>query len=340
MKTLIKKFYHRLRVDLELTQKGKWGSIWNYKHGFLQSTVDASGITKKNHHLFLSDRDYFLGHPYNGAYSSIIDNKLWLRFLLVDEMSIIPTYYFFKDEMGLLDLLNNKRVSNDLFYEVLGKEKQLVLKHTHSSGGKGFYLVELIDEKLYVNRKPRTKEQVSSLLNSLVYYVITEYVKQHKYSGVINSSSLNTIRFITFWNYSKKSFDIFSSFHRFGCNNSLVDNTGQGNSILGFIDYKKGVLRGDGILSLDGKYLYSDSVVHPNSKIELKDIQIPYYQEAKEKIIDICNKNSFLRYMGFDIAITDTGFKIIEINSRPGIAGAQQRIGFKSNSEIVKILLK
>lgn len=340
MKKYILRLLKNINIEYQLLKKGSWGNLWNFRHGFLQSTKNACGISKSNYKNFISDRDYFRGHPFNKSYSSIIDNKLWLKFLLKDELEIIPTHFFFKDRFGFLDLVLGVRTDYELFLKTLKTQTRLVLKHTYSSGGKGFYLVEQVENKFFLNRKEIKAKELREKINSLQDYVVTDYIVQHKYAMDINSSSLNTIRFITYWDEKLNSFQIFSSFHRFGCNNSLVDNTGSGNSILIFINPTTGILKGDGIVSLDGKYEYKTDIEHPNSKILFSGIEIPHYLEARRTVLNICNKNSFLKFMGFDIAITEDGFKVIEINSRPGIVGAQQRIGFLSNYELSKILLQ
>ena len=41
---------------------------------------------------------------------------------------------------------------------------------------------------------------------------------------------------------------------------------------------------------------------------------LPNWQEIREKVLDICRYLGELEYLGFDIAITEEGFQVIEIN--------------------------
>ena len=57
---------------------------------------------------------------------------------------------------------------------------------------------------------------------------------------------------------------------------------------------------------------------HPDTNYLLEGI-IPHWNMVTEKIIEISRYFPQLIYMGFDVVITDDGFKIIEINSLQGI---------------------
>ena len=41
------------------------------------------------------------------------------------------------------------------------------------------------------------------------------------------------------------------------------------------------------------------------------------------KVLEVLNHLSFLKFVGLDIVITENGFKIIEINSLPTLLGLQ-----------------
>ena len=57
---------------------------------------------------------------------------------------------------------------------------------------------------------------------------------------------------------------------------------------------------------------------HPDTQQALLDISIPYWQEAMAMAVKTA-KSVPLKYLGVDIAISDKGPVMIEINARPGI---------------------
>lgn len=105
---MIKRIARKLFSEYRWLKNYKWGNLWNYKHGFLPATISVCKINKDNYAEFLNDRDYFAGHPWNGAYSGIIDNKLFLPMLLKAYPEYVPKYYYFKDESGFLQLFNTR----------------------------------------------------------------------------------------------------------------------------------------------------------------------------------------------------------------------------------------
>ena len=65
-----------------------------------------------------------------------------------------------------------------------------------------------------------------------------------------------------------------------------------------------------------------DSPRHPDTGV-LMEGMLPHWSLIKEKITQIGAYIPQVRWMGLDIVITDEGFKIIEINSHPGISFIQ-----------------
>lgn len=325
----LRKIAKRILVDRTISRKSKWGSWWNYRHGFLQSTVDVCGISKSNYKDFVSDRSYRMKHPINGAYSSIIDNKLWLPLLLHDFLDFCPKYYFYKDEFGFLKFGTNQRTSVTSVVSLIKEKGKVACKHTHSSLGMGFFILEYSSKCFKKNNEIISEEEVVYILNSLNQYIITEFVVQHEYSDSIAKESLNTLRLLTVWDSKEKCFRISRAFHRFGANGNVVDNIGSGSGVLVFVDVERGVLTGEGAINFKSKGdKYMGNIIHPDSKKKLSGLEIPRYKEICEKILEISNKNSYLRYIGWDIAITENSFKIIETNSLSSLDVIQQRKGF------------
>ena len=248
--------------------------------------------------------------------------------LLHEYQDLCPKYYFFKDQYGFLDLLKGCRVSFDIFLEKLKKNGKVACKHTHSSLGKGFFILEYREGCFFINNKQKTVDQIRETLNVLEEYIFTEYVHQHSYAQEIAPESLNTLRLLTVLDKKSKTCKIVRGFHRFGCNNSIVDNLGHGNGVLCYLDIDTGKLTGEGVMTIDGKEKVVSDIVHPNSKVSLSGLGIPDYHSICDQILRIANDHAYLKYVGWDIAITEDNFKIIETNSLSSLNVIQQRKGF------------
>lgn len=331
---------------IRISQSIKFGSFWNFIHGFSKETVHLNGITKENYKSFMSNRQYWWGHPYNGAYSSIIDNKLYLPFLLKNYPEHTPQYfYYLKNQIYRMGDGKFGVESFQDFINLLQEKGRLVLKHTCSSLGQGFHLVEVEssdDINLYrggylLDKQEINKDDLFKFIYSLKDYVVSEYVQQHKYAQEINSSSLNTIRMLCVWDDEINGFYVARCFHRFGSNGSLVDNLGGGNACLHFVDIETGELEAAGMTNNNnlGEY-YSDTIIHASGK-NLAGLQIPNFEEVKRKVVEISNSLPFLRYVGWDIAITEDGFKIIEANSLTSLGILQRKGGYLDDTRLRKI---
>ena len=342
MLKLVKKIIKEVRYYKN--NRGKFKTFWNWKNGFFAETVEVCGINKSNYKDFLSNKQYKEGHPYNGAYSSILDNKLYLPLLLKDYPEVVPTYFFFKDKSGFLKLSGENRGHRYFladFFELLHTEKRLCLKHTHSSIGVGFMLVQYENGEYRINNEVKSKETLSAIIENLDEYIVTAYVKQHEYASNICSTSCNSIRMLCAWDYSKKSFYLVRCFHRFGCNGNVVDNVGSGNGILVFVDPETGILQSKGAINIKKSGdKPAENIIHPDKNIPLTGLEIPKFNEIKNKVLEIANTMSYLRYVGFDIVVTKDGFKVLETNSLSSLDVTQQKIGFLKDERMKKIFKK
>ena len=229
------------------------GGVWNFVHGFKKSTVEFCGINKDNYKDFVSDVEFAEMHPLNKYYSGIIDNKLYLPYLFKDYPEHIPTIVYFKDELGFLPLDNTRtktRLQVSEFLDFIKTQRILVLKHITMEVGRGFMLLEYINEDFYINKKKINVEELIYLLDSLNNYIVQKYVKQHSFFESINPTSLNTLRFLLVYSKSAKSFVLARCFQRFGCNGNVVDNLGSGNGILVYVDPVSGTYEDFGVVNV------------------------------------------------------------------------------------------
>lgn len=334
----IRNFKDRILFDLSNIKKGNLKSYFQLKNGFFDSTIKIDGINNSNYKEFLSDRKYYNGHPWNCRFSGIIDNKLYLPYLLNNYKEYLPKTYFYKDKSGYLPVFDGAKIpefnhkvrlkSKDII-PFLKNQGEIVFKHTHSQTGDGFHLLSYIDDKWYLDNKKFDESNIVYFLENLEEYIIQEKIIQADYASNISHSSVNTIRFQCAWNKNNKTFEIIRAFHRFGSNGQIVDNLGQGNGVLVYLDPQKGIMLKEGVINKGGvkNYIKDSYISHPDNNKIISGIHIPNYLFVRDKIIEISNSISFLRWIGWDVALTNDGFKIIETNSLTTLDTIQQREG-------------
>ena len=138
--------------------------------------------------------------------------------------------------------------------------------------------------------------------------LLQERIRQHEVMSSLHSSSVNTVRLITFARGSKV--ELFAAAMRVGTHGKSVDNWAAGGLIVG-VDPGRGELRGEGFY----KPGYGGRTPrHPDSGIEFHGFKIPHFDEA---VALVCRLHGYLRdihSIGWDVAITPDGPTIIEGN--------------------------
>lgn len=297
--------------------------IWAYKRGFLSSKIRTYGLTEDNYKFYLSDFDYYKLHPLNNTYTKWIDDKLTTRYILSPFKEHLIKHYLHinnnKDIIPLSDIDQFEYIDVEGIMKLLDKEKKLAFKPESGSGGKGFYKLLLEDGKYLINDEVVEKDDIVNFISSLKNYLITEYVVGHNSLRKINDKSLNTIRIMVVKEGSL-SWIIPNAFIRFGTSKTgTVDNITAGG-IFALIDVDTGMYSDAKTLKEDGSV--QNYEIHPDSKVKIEGY-IPNWEFVKNKVIEMCKYMSELNYLGFDVAITEDGFKVIEINSHQNIRAFQ-----------------
>ena len=125
----------------------------------------------------------------------------------------------------------------------------------------------------------------------------------------IYPNAVNTIR-VAVVNQSAYEPKIMQTYMRIGSSKSgFTDNVGYGG-ICAKIDTATGRYYCPEQLR---DHKFTPCPKHPDTGVEIEGI-VPNWDYMCEGVLNICRFMPELEYLGFDIAITDDGFKIIEIN--------------------------
>ena len=141
------------------------------------------------------------------------------------------------------------------------------------------------------------------------YYIVTEYLFLHEELRRIYPHSVNTIR-VAVVNQSGFEPKIMQTYMRIGSSSTgFTDNVGYGG-ICAKVDIDTGEYYcPERIVD----HVFVPCPVHPDTGVQIKGI-VPNWSYMCEGVKSVCSFMPELEYLGFDIAITDDGFKILEIN--------------------------
>ena len=287
--------------------------FWHVVFGFDPSTYaecDFVGKTWKERFTFLSNTEQIIfSRAINlDAEISLLDNKN-------------KTYEHFKEHFHREQLLVKSKEDYPAFEEFAKKHQRFFCKPFARALGRGTSIVEIGDSD------PR---QTFDKLVSSGTYILEELIEQCPEMSQFNHSSVNTIR-TALVNTSRGAEMLFAEI-RCGRAGSIVDNGGQGGILIP-CDIETGRLCKYGYDGSGRKY-----TSHPDSKVVFENFQVPRWNEVVALSKELMMKIPGLKYVGWDIALTDGNIVLVEGNSRPMVGGLQglHQTGFKK--ELLEIL--
>ncbi len=204
----------------------------------------------------------------------------------------------------------NTKISENEFIDKFKNSKKVIYKPLDGNRGKGVEAFE-IDES--------NAAEVYEKLKVLPEGVVEQYVIQHHSLSELAPASVNTLRIVSISSNKEpvtedgSKMDIAYASLRIGGGTSIIDNF-HGGGMVAVVDLETGKLVTDAA-DMDGNVFKK----HPLTGVEIKGFTVPYFKEAISMVKEAQAKSKIDGYLGWDIAITEDGPVLIEINLRPGV---------------------
>ena len=196
------------------------------------------------------------------------------------------------------DWLDVSTATEEEFSDFIRSHSVVMLKATSLSCGKG------ISRYTY-----REGDDLTALYNNNRDVLMEEFIVQHPKLAAFNPSSVNVPRLNTMLDQNGEP-HLFSAFFRTGNGDTVVDNMGAGG-MAAHIDVETGIVDTLAVDEETHEYL-----LHPISGQVFPGLQIPFWDEAKAVVLKAAREIPNMRYVGWDVAITETGVCLIEGNGR------------------------
>lgn len=203
------------------------------------------------------------------------------------------------------DWLDNSKASEEEFSAFVRSHDAVMLKATELSCGKG------ISRYAY-----QEGDDLTALYNANRDTLMEEFIVQHPALAAFNPASVNVPRLNTMIDKNGEPV-VFSAFFRAGTGDAVVDNMGAGG-MAAHIDVETGIVD---TMAIDMKR--REYVIHPLSGEVFPGLRIPHWEEAKDLVIRAAKEVPEMRYIGWDVAVTEDGVCLIEGNDRADICVRQ-----------------
>ena len=228
------------------------------------------------------------------AYWYLFDDKATFNRLFKDEVN--RDWIELSDELSLED-----------WKAFLDRNDDLICKPLEGSSGVG---IERHTKEEWRGREEAFLQE----LREKKIGIVEERVIQHSKMAEMCPTSVNTIRIATLLGDKKQG--IVYAFLRIG-NGKVMDNVDQGG-MAARIDLESGTLLTVGADKQGNTY-----TEHPMTHTPIIGFQIPYFKETCDMCLKAAQKVPQMRFVAWDVAITEKGPVFIEGNSFPSHAVPQ-----------------
>ncbi|MCD6395497.1 MAG: hypothetical protein J7M40_18595 [Planctomycetes bacterium] len=304
---------HSASVDVGLSTKFR---MW--LNGFVSEAYVLHSFARNDMSEYVNDLVRLKkACKFNGYYSLMLLDKLYFSKMLTGFHENLATIFGLICDRQFHHLDSGRTEPVEAILEVCRSKGAAVIKPIVGTRGEGIHILVKAQDNWMLNGRPAMSEQVVRRMADLRDYMVTEFVRQHQYARAIFESSANTIRILTLWQEGQDRPFIAAAVHRFGTSDSApVDNWTLGGLSAG-VDVETGRLGKALSHPKAGKIRVFDE--HPETGSAIEDIQIPHWDSISKRILEMAVALSFTPYIGWDLVVTDDGFKVIEANNTPGI---------------------
>lgn len=251
---------------------------------------------------YATDRD--------SRYHILIDDKIIFHDLMTQYGLPVPTRFFtfrqgeFRHGANLLTDIEVNSILKGI------SDERIFVKRFTGGAASGVSIFNKVDNGIYADKDG---DIVSAEMIRKKYYnqdfFFEKQIVQEPVLSQFNPETVNTIRVLTYNN------QVISATVRFGGRGEYVDNV-SANGVAVSLDIETGILGDYGMKMYSTvERFYS----HPNSHIIFNGTKVTQWTEVRSLVEKTLKYFPFYRSVGFDIATTNKGPVILEINTGAGI---------------------
>lgn len=190
--------------------------------------------------------------------------------------------------------VKDKIIDIDQAIEICNGNYPLFIKPTNDTGG-GKDVKSFICKNGVIDDTGRTIEELLKSYNK--NYIIQKRVQQHELLAVLNPTSLNTFRVISYLRDNEVV--VLSIILRIGRMGSVVDNSAAGGISCG--------IREDGHLNEIGFQSSGATMTKTDTGVQFKDVTLPFLAKIYATVQNLHKSSPFFRLVSWDLAIDSTG---------------------------------
>lgn len=297
--------------------------------GFSANEYVWYNLKENDYKEYISDFVRLKSRSINGTYSIMLDDKVMFEEIFRNATRV-PTNYAWIDS-GVVHGLHGYSVNNENIVDYIKSKEKVVLKKLRGGSGIGVYVIAWNGEDFVVNTEKKSSDDVKKLLTSkeLLNAILCEYIIQADFSKKLYPDSTNTIRIVCAKKCGEGEVHIIKAAQRIGTKASApLDNVSKG-ALVCEINLETGELK-KGIVAKNKEASASFTSVHPDTAMRLEGLVIPNWETIKAEVLALTRRFPYLRFVAWDVLLTNEGFCIIEGNASAGVTMFQMEHGVRN----------
>jgi len=328
IKTRAKKWLRTWKWVLKYPNTNLWQKIrifWDYQGLYRQKGLICAEYQDfefekqpeefRQTFLGLNEQRYYLDYLNPIKYYSLARNK-YLAHKVLENTGVRKSmlYCYYQPEGTVIE---SDEIANNLsdVCRILKAKNvtECVIKTAETSHGDNVYVVNHFDYEgnnckltLFNNKTIQLSELLGQ--DPIIFESIVRQTAQFE---SFNASSVNTIRFMTVL-YPDNKARLAGIWMKFGRAGRCVDNAGSGGNVDACVDMTEGEIKY--VTEFNGWRNVKAITHHPDTGTLLEGVKIEKWNDIVEQVLHFQECFPYCKAAGWDIAITDEGPVVIEVN--------------------------
>ena len=205
--------------------------------------------------------------------------------------------------------------------EELSPGDRVVSKWVLGGGGHNVKVIERTGDGFTLNGSEFDRRELAAELADVHDHLLTEFVEQAPYADELYPDAANTIRLVTMRDPDSDEAFVGAAIHRVGTDDSAPMDNWTAGGLSAPIDRETGRM-GTAIAYPAGEELVRHDF-HPDTGAQIDGATVTEWESIRERVLEIADALHYVSYAGWDLIVTEDGFRIIEANNYPGVKSIQ-----------------
>lgn len=308
---------HELRSSEKVPLRVRPWLLWR---GFMRGAWILYDLANNDPDLYITDYErHARTRLINGPQAIVLDDKFLFYRLFEGPLSKYVPPVFGTLSGAIVAPVNPSDETIELM-ALLKRERRLAIKPCGGGGGVGFSSLEIGDDGIICdNGKEIDAEGVVKFAEKHAGHLVSGFVTQHPSISDIYARTTNTMRILIMQDDEEAPF-IAAATLRLGSSTSGPTDRVSSGGYCAPIDIDTGRLGKAVRVDADRLSWHSH---HPDTGAPIEGVTIPNWREIQSEMRSIMGRNRFLRYVGWDVVVTEDGFRILEGNNFSGLRNIQ-----------------